>query len=71
MTIDNWDETWASMTQECREAALQIPLTSLRATLDKYLKKHKFCSDCSQMVNKAYNLFVDFGQVNSNSMFCC
>ena len=51
------------MSQECREVAVQLPYKEIRATLDTYLKRHKFCSDCSKMVNKAYNLLVEDIQV--------
>ena len=51
------------MSQECREVAVQLPYKEIRATLDGYLKRHKFCSDCSKMVNKAYNLLVEDIQV--------
>ena len=56
-------DTWECMSQECREVAVQLPYKEIRATLDTYLKRHKFCSDCSKMVNKAYNLLVEDIQV--------
>ena len=30
----------------------------LRSTLDRYLKKHSFCTECTNMVNRAYNLLI-------------
>ena len=56
-------DTWAGMSQECREVAVQLPYREIRYTLDTYLKRHKFCTECSKMVNKAYNLLVEDIQV--------
>ena len=61
-------DTWECMSQECREVAVQLPYKEIRATLDGYLKRHKFCSDCSKMVNKAYNLLVEDIQVRVKSL---
>ena len=46
-------DTWAGMSQECREAVVQLPYRDIRSTMDTYLKRHKFCTECSKMVNKA------------------
>ena len=51
------------MSQECREVAVQLPYRDIRSTLDTYLKRHKFCTECSKMVNKAYTLLVEDIQV--------
>ena len=51
------------MSQECREAVVQLAYRDIRSTLDTYLKRHKFCTECSKMVNKAYNLLVEDIQV--------
>ena len=56
-------DTWAGMSQECREVAVQLPYRDIRSILDTYLKRHKFCTECSKMVNKAYNLLVEDIQV--------
>ena len=61
-------DTWECMSQECREVAVQLPYKEIRATLDGYLKRHKFCVDCSKMVNKAYNLLVEDIQVGGKSL---
>ena len=63
MTVTNWVETWDLMEAECREEAVLLPSSLVRAALDSHLKRHKFCSDCSKMVNKAYNLLVEDIQV--------
>ena len=55
------------MEQECREEVVLLPYTVIRTTLDNYLKKHSFCSECTNMVNKAYTLLVEEGEVNMQS----
>ena len=50
------------MEAECREAVVLLPKPVLRQTIDKYLTKHKFCSDCAFMVNRAYALLVEKGR---------
>ena len=64
VTMSNWQETWHCMEQECREEVVLLPYTSIRHTLDNYLKKHSFCSECTNMVNRAYTLLVEEGQVS-------
>ena len=39
-----------------------LPFLLLRQTLDCYLRKHSFCSECTNMVNRAYSLLVEEGQ---------
>lgn len=63
VTMNNWVDTWDTMEQECREEAVLLPYPAIRHTLDGYLKKHSFCSECTNMVNKAYTLLVEEGQV--------
>ena len=62
-TMTNMYETWNNMVEECREEVVLLPFSLVRSTLDRYLKRHKFCKDCTYMVNKAYFLFVDEGEV--------
>jgi len=62
VTMNNWLDTWDCMEKECREEVVLLPYPILRQTLDGYLKKHSFCSECTNMVNKAYTLLVEEGQ---------
>jgi len=62
VTMSNWMDTWSCMEQECREEVVLIPFSAIRTTLDGYLKKHSFCSECTNMVNKAYSFLVEEGQ---------
>ena len=69
--MNNWIETWDFMEQECREEAVLIPFTAIRQTLDGYLKKHSFCTECTNMVNKAYTLLVEEGEVRATCHNLC
>jgi len=62
VTMSNWLDTWDCMEKECREEVVLLPYPVLRQTLDGYLKKHSFCSECTNMVNRAYTLLVEEGQ---------
>ena len=67
VTMNNWLDTWDCMEKECREEVVLLPYPVLRQTLDGYLKKHSFCSECTNMVNRAYTLLVEEGQVMAES----
>ena len=69
VTMSNWQETWDCMEQECREEVVLLPYSLIRHTLDAYLKKHSFCTECTNMVNKAYTLLVEEGQVTLLASF--
>lgn len=58
ITHGHWAETWQCMAKECQEGVVLIHFDLLRATLDRYLKKHSFCTECSGMVNRAYSLLI-------------
>jgi len=57
-----WQDTWDSMEKECKEEVVLLPFTNIRATLDKYLKKHSFCCECANMVNKAFTYLIEEGK---------
>lgn len=68
MTFGNWLDTWECMERECQEECVLVHFDLLRETVDRYLKKHSFCDECTKMVNKAYNLLVqDIDKSNSDS----
>ena len=46
------------MERECQEECVLIHFQLLRETIDRYLKKHSFCDECTKMVNKAYEMLV-------------
>lgn len=56
---ETWSETWDCMKKNCREKITVVDAHELHATLDEYLKKHKFCQECRTKVEKAYNLLMN------------
>jgi len=62
LTMGNWLDLWDCMETECKEQVVLLPFPVLRDTLDQYLTKHSFCSECTNMVNRAYTLLVEEGQ---------
>ena len=64
MTVTNWVETWDLMEAECREEAVLLPSSLVRAALDSHLKRHKFCCDCAAMVRKAFQYLLESGRVS-------
>ncbi|KAG5683430.1 hypothetical protein PVAND_012711 [Polypedilum vanderplanki] len=55
---ETWYETWECMKKNCREKITTVEANELHATLDEYLKKHKFCQECRTKVEKAYTLLM-------------
>lgn len=56
---ETWFETWDCMKQNCKEKITVVEAHELHATLDEYLKKHKFCQECRTKVEKAYTLLMN------------
>lgn len=54
-----WRDVWNCMNKRCREEIAVVEAEELHATLDGYLKKHKFCADCRTKVEKAYTLLIN------------
>lgn len=55
---ETWIETWDCLKQNCKEKITVVEANELHATLDEYLKKHKFCQECRTKVEKAYTLLM-------------
>lgn len=53
-----WPDVWDCMSENCRREIAVVEADELHTTLDSYLKKHKFCTDCRTKVEKAYTLLV-------------
>ncbi|XP_028323219.1 gametogenetin-binding protein 2 [Gouania willdenowi] len=60
----SWMDVWERMSQECRDEVVVIDSTCLLETLETYLRKHRFCTDCKNKVLRAYNILV--GEVESS-----
>ncbi|KAB5522423.1 hypothetical protein PHYPO_G00159370 [Pangasianodon hypophthalmus] len=54
----SWMDVWELMSQECREEVVLIDSACLLETLETYLRKHRFCTDCKNKVLRAYNILV-------------
>ncbi|KAM9729241.1 gametogenetin-binding protein 2 [Menidia menidia] len=60
----SWMDVWELMSQECRDEVVLIDSALLLETLETYLRKHRFCTDCKNKVLRAYNILV--GEVDSS-----
>lgn len=54
-----WLDVWNCMNKRSKEEIAVVEADELQATLDGYLKKHKFCTDCRTKVEKAYSLLMN------------
>lgn len=54
----SWMDLWELMSQECRDEVVVINSACLLETLETYLCKHRFCTDCKNKVLRAYNILV-------------
>jgi hypothetical protein len=55
---ETWYETWECLKPNCKEKITVVEAHELHATLEEYLKKHKFCQECRTKVEKAYTLLI-------------
>eukprot|EP00088_Acartia_fossae_P033893 TRINITY_DN3477_c0_g1_i10.p1 TRINITY_DN3477_c0_g1~~TRINITY_DN3477_c0_g1_i10.p1 ORF type:complete len:780 (+),score=258.71 TRINITY_DN3477_c0_g1_i10:58-2397(+) len=62
----SWLDCWDVMEPECKEEIVLLPFPAIRATLDKYLKKHSFCCECATMINRAYTYLIEEGRDLAN-----
>lgn len=54
-----WRDVWDCMKPECKKDVCLVEATSLRGTLETYLRKHRFCGECRTKVLKAYSLLME------------
>jgi len=66
----HWIDTWDSMVRECQEEVVQIHFDALRDTLDRYLKRHNFCSECASNVNEAEAYSTLVGESDDDEASC-
>ncbi|KAM4797102.1 gametogenetin-binding protein 2 isoform 2-T2 [Rhinophrynus dorsalis] len=67
---DNWIDVWENMSPECREEVVLISSCCLLETLEKYLRKHKFCTDCKNKVLRAYKILIGELDCSKEKGFC-
>lgn len=65
----SWREVWDVMDTTCHETVTLVCPDQLLATLDNYLRKHRFCQECKNKVHRAFDILVgqDGGGVEAGS----
>ncbi|KAG5284150.1 hypothetical protein AALO_G00023480 [Alosa alosa] len=66
----SWMDVWELMSQECRDEVVLIDSTCLLDTLETYLRKHRFCTDCKNKVLRAYNILVGELDCSKEKGYC-
>uniref|UniRef100_A0A3P8NX33 Gametogenetin-binding protein 2 n=1 Tax=Astatotilapia calliptera TaxID=8154 RepID=A0A3P8NX33_ASTCA len=66
----SWMDVWELMSQECRDEVVLIDSACLLETLETYLHKHRFCTDCKNKVLRAYNILVGEVDCNKEKGYC-
>lgn len=65
-----WMDVWELMSQECRDEVVLIDSTCLLETLETYLRKHRFCTDCKNKVLRAYNILIGELDCSKEKGYC-
>ncbi|XP_029957246.1 gametogenetin-binding protein 2 isoform X2 [Salarias fasciatus] len=60
----SWMDVLELMSPACRDEVVVIDSACLLETLETYLRKHRFCTDCKGKVLRAYNILI--GEVDSS-----
>lgn len=66
----SWMDVWELMSQECRDEVVLIDSAGLLETLETYLRKHRFCTDCKNKVLRAYNILVGEVDCTKEKGYC-
>ncbi|KAL9980103.1 hypothetical protein ACROYT_G008646 [Oculina patagonica] len=54
----SWIDVWDLLSQECRDEVVLIDSDALLDTLENYLRKHRFCTECKSKVLRAYSILA-------------
>eukprot|EP00795_Rhopilema_esculentum_P015591 gene15591-6861_t len=65
-----WMDVWDLLSQECRDEVVLIDSDALLETLENYLRKHRFCSECKSKVLKAYNILTGDIEGEAEKGYC-
>lgn len=73
---ETWIDTWDCLNDPCKEKIAVVEATELHATLDGYLKKHKFCQECRTKVSdfsseKVFRKFQEIVNSRSKKLTVC
>jgi DNA-binding protein H-NS len=63
-------DIWEALSQECREELVRVENDGLVDTVDNYLRKHRFCTECKAKVMRAYHLLVGEVDCNKEKGYC-
>ncbi|EDO30524.1 predicted protein, partial [Nematostella vectensis] len=65
-----WIDVWDLLSQECRDEVVLIDSDALLDTLEHYLRKHRFCSECKSKVLRAFSILAGDLDGPSEKGFC-
>ncbi|XP_007440339.1 gametogenetin-binding protein 2 isoform X2 [Python bivittatus] len=65
-----WMDIWELMSQECRDEVVLIDSNCLLETLETYLRKHRFCTDCKNKVLRAYTILIGELDCSKEKGYC-
>ncbi|XP_077167202.1 gametogenetin-binding protein 2 isoform X3 [Paroedura picta] len=65
-----WMDVWELMSQECRDEVVLIDSSCLLETLETYLRKHRFCTDCKNKVLRAYTILIGELDCSKEKGYC-
>ncbi|XP_071946625.1 gametogenetin-binding protein 2-like [Antedon mediterranea] len=66
----NWIEIWEALEAPCREEVTLISASSLQVTMDAYLRKHRFCTECKSKVTRAFNILIGEIEPSKEKGYC-
>ena len=66
----SWMDVWDLLSQECRDEVVLIDSDGLLDTLEHYLRKHRFCSECKSKVLKAYSILSGDVDGDTEKSYC-
>lgn len=69
-TLGCWLEAWNALSDSCREKVLVVDMNRLLNSVESYLEKHKFCSECKSKVLLAYNILVGEHDSSTEKGYC-
>jgi hypothetical protein len=58
-SLNDWEIVWDMMNKECHDEVTLVESNCLLDTIENYLRKYKFCSECKLKVLEAYDLLLD------------
>ena len=63
-------DVWDRMCPECQEEIATLECKHVTETIDNYLKKHRFCSECKAKVLKAYRILTGEADAKTEIGYC-